>query len=68
MCATSGEGTAFPSSAPVFTPCFYTPTRREGAILQSPYPSVRPSVCPSVHTFVKDVSAATGRKDFIFDT
>ena len=30
--------------------------------------SVRPSVCPSVHTFVKDVSAATGRNDFIFDT
>ena len=39
---------------------YYTPTRREGAILQSP--------CPSVHTFVKDVSAATGRNDFIFDT
>ena len=38
----------------------YTPTRREGAILQSP--------CPSVHTFVKDVSAATGRNNFIFDT
>jgi hypothetical protein len=49
-------------------PVFYTPTRREGAILKSTYPSVRPSVCPSVHTFVKDVSAATGRKDFIFDT
>jgi hypothetical protein len=31
-------------------------------------PLVRPSVCPSVHTFVKDVSAATGRNDFIFDT
>ena len=29
---------------------------------------VRPSICPSVHTFVKDVSAATGRNDFIFDT
>ena len=42
----------------------YTPTRREAAILQSPCLSV----CPSVHTFVKDVSAATGRKDFIFDT
>ena len=28
---------------------------------------VRPSVCPSIHTFVKDVSAATGRNDFIFD-
>jgi hypothetical protein len=26
------------------------------------------SPCPSVHTFVKDVSAATGRNDFIFDT
>ena len=25
-------------------------------------------VSPSVHTFVKDVSAATGRNDFIFDT
>ena len=25
-------------------------------------------VRPSVHTFVKDVSAATGRTDFIFDT
>jgi hypothetical protein len=25
-------------------------------------------VCPFVHTFVKDVSAATGRNDFIFDT
>ena len=31
-------------------------------------PSVRLSICPSVHTFVKDVSAATGRNDFIFDT
>jgi hypothetical protein len=39
---------------------YYTPTRREGAILQSP--------CPFVHTFIKDVSAATGRNDFIFDT
>ena len=40
----------------------YTPTRREEAtcILQSP--------CLSVHTFVKDVSAATGRNGFIFDT
>ena len=36
--------------------------------MQSPCPSVRPSVSPSVHTFVKDVSAATGRNDFIFDT
>ena len=50
----------------------YTPTRREGAILQSPCPlsvspSVRPSVCPSVHTFVIDISPFTGRNDFIFD-
>jgi hypothetical protein len=29
--------------------------------------SVRPSVCPSVHTFVTDISASTGRNDFIFD-
>ena len=35
----------------------YTPTRREGAILQS----------PCNHLVVKDVSAATGRNDFIFD-
>jgi hypothetical protein len=34
-------------------------THREGAILQSP--------CPSVHTFVTDISASTGRNDFIFD-
>ena len=47
---------------------FYTPTHRVRAILQSLCSSVRPSVCPSVHTFVKDVSAATGRNDFIFDT
>jgi hypothetical protein len=46
---------------------YYTPTRREGAILQSPCPLVRPSVCPSVHTFVTDISASTGRNDFIFD-
>ena len=46
---------------------FYTPTRREGAILQSPCPSVSPSVCPSVHTFVTDISASTGRNDFMFD-
>jgi hypothetical protein len=31
--------------------------------LQSPCPSV----CPSVHTFVTDISASTGRNDFIFD-
>jgi tRNA A37 threonylcarbamoyladenosine biosynthesis protein TsaE len=35
--------------------------------MQSPCPSVRPSVCPSVHTFVTDISASTGRNDFIFD-
>ena len=28
---------------------------------------VRPSVFPSVHTFVTDISASTGRNDFIFD-
>ena len=38
---------------------FYTPTHREGAILQSP--------CLSIHTFVTDISASTGRNDFIFD-
>ena len=37
----------------------YTPTHREGAILQSR--------CPSVHTFVTDISASPGRNDFIFD-
>ena len=42
---------------------YYTLTHREGAILQSPCPSVR----PSVHTFVTDISASTGRNDFIFD-
>ena len=46
---------------------YYTPTRREGAILQSPCLSVSPSVCPSVHTFVTDISASTGRNDFILD-
>ena len=30
-------------------------------------PSVRPFVRPSVHTFVTDISASTGRNDFIFD-
>ena len=30
----------------------YTPTRREGAILQSPCPSVSPSIHLSVHPFV----------------
>ena len=29
--------------------------------------SVRPSVCPFVHTFVTDIAASTGRNDFIFD-
>ena len=38
-----------------------------GAILQSRCPSVRPFVRPSVHTFVTDISASTGRNDFIFD-
>ena len=28
---------------------------------------VHPFVCPSVHTFVTDISASTGRNDFIFD-
>jgi hypothetical protein len=55
---------------------YYTSTHREGAILQSPClsvrlsvrplvcPSVSPSVvCPSVHTFVTDISASTGRND-----
>ena len=50
---------------------YYTPTHRVGAILQSPCPSVRlsvrPFVRPSVHTFVTDISASTGRNDFIFD-
>ena len=86
---------------------YYTPTRREGAILQSPCPSVSPSVrrndfifdtwlwhndlyrvspfqvyCTStsclpcdleffmfavIKTFVTDISASTGRNDFIFD-
>ena len=50
---------------------FYIPTHRVGAILQSPCPSVRPSVRrfvrPSVHTFLTDISASTGRNDFIFD-
>jgi hypothetical protein len=32
------------------------------------YIAITLSVSPSVHTFVKDVSAATGRNDFIFDT
>jgi hypothetical protein len=40
---------------------YYTPTLTcgEGVILQSP--------CPSVHTFVTDISASPGRNDFIFD-
>ena len=42
---------------------YYTPTHRVAAILQSPCPSVR----PSVHTFVTDISASTGRNDYIFD-
>jgi hypothetical protein len=31
------------------------------------HPLVHPSVCQSVHTFVTDISASTGRNDFIFD-
>ena len=46
----------------VYLQC-YTPTHREGAILQSPCPSVR----PSIHTFVTDILASTGRNNFIFD-
>ena len=54
---------------------YCTPSHREGVILQSPClyvrpsvrPSLRPSVCASVHTFVTDISASTGRNDFIFD-
>ena len=46
---------------------YYTPTHREGAILQSPCLSVHLSVCPSIHTFVTYISASTGRNDFIFD-
>ena len=42
-----------------YTGSCYTPTHRVGAILQSP--------CPSVHTFVTDITASTGRNDFIFD-
>ena len=42
---------------------YYTPTHRVGAILQSPCPFVH----PSDHTFVTDISASTGRNDFIFD-
>ena len=38
---------------------YYIPTHKEGAILQSP--------CPSVHTFVTDISVSTGRNYFIFD-
>jgi hypothetical protein len=38
---------------------FYTPTYRDGAILQSHCPLV----CLSVHTFVTDISASTGRND-----
>jgi hypothetical protein len=45
----------------------YTPTHRVRAILQSPCPSVRPFVRPSVHTFVTNISASTGRNDLIFD-
>jgi hypothetical protein len=46
---------------------YYTSTHRVGAILQSPCLSVRPFVRLSVHTFITDISASTGRNDFIFD-
>ena len=36
---------------------YYTPT----------HIAITLSVCPSVHTFVTDISASTGRNDFIFD-
>jgi hypothetical protein len=51
----------------IITSTCHIPTRREGAILQSLL-FIRPSICPSVHAFIKDVSAATGRNDFIFNT
>ena len=44
----------------------YTPTHRGGYIAIT-LSVVRPSVCSSVHTFVTDISASTGRNDFIFD-
>ena len=51
------------------TVSYYTPTHRVG--MSGGYIaitlSVRPSVCPSVHTFVTDISASTGRIDFMFD-
>jgi hypothetical protein len=31
------------------------------------YIAITLSVCSSVHTFVTDISASTGRNDFIFD-
>ena len=31
------------------------------------YIAITLSVCPSVHTFVTDISASSGRSDFIFD-
>ena len=46
---------------------FYSNCHSCYTISQSPCPSVHPSVCPSVHTFVTDISASTGRNDFIFD-
>ena len=41
----------------------YPHSQRGGYILQSPCLSVSPSVCTSVHTFVTDISASTGRND-----
>jgi hypothetical protein len=43
---------------PIIICCFFR-IFRVWAILQSP--------CPSVHTFVTDISASTGRNDSIFD-
>ena len=37
-------------------------------LVERGYIAITLSVRPSVHTFIKDVSAATGRNDFIFDT
>ena len=56
---------------------YYTPTLEWGLycnhlVRPSVCPSFRLSVCPSVcpssvHTFVTDISASTGRNDFILD-
>ena len=46
---------------------YYTPTHRVLYCNHLVRPSVRPFVRPSIHTFVTDISASTGRNDFIFD-